>query len=378
MQKRVKIIHVLHAVGGVDVYLRLLLRFVDPNRFEFIIIHGNQDTKQPYFDKLGNQINEYFIPIQREISVKEDVSSIRQLRRILKDTNPDIIHSHSAKGGIIARSAAYGLGIKQFYTPHAFSYLSSEGKFKKFVFLQIERIFKHTDNFVLATSDSEKNRAIHEVGYKSDRVIVYQNSVEPIAEEIFKKISFNIPENYICSIGRPSFQKNIESMVKVFAQVKKKIPDLSFVLMGVGFHAPNEPTVKELIAKFQLENSFIMLPWVDREEVFPIVKKAKLYISTSRYEGLPYSIIESLALGKACVVSDCDGNKDLVHDEVNGKVYAQSKIEEKMVEGIIELIQDENKRMLFEKNALELFEKNYNIEKTIGDLESIYLGSSTV
>ena len=376
MNKKKKIMHVLHAVGGVDVYLRLLLKHIDPNEFEIIVVHGKSDTGSKYFDKNNLQIKEYLLPIQREINLLKDTKSILELSKIIKKENPDIIHAHSAKGGIIARSVAWFLNINILYTPHAFSYLSTDSLIKRNLFKLIEKLFKYSGNFILATSPSETKRAIEELNYKSPKVLLYNNSVENIQLSENQNSEFNLPKEYICSIGRPSYQKNIEAMVRVFSQVKAKIPEMNFVLMGVGFHSPNEQKVRELIEHLGLKESFILLPWVSRDEIFPIIKNSKLYISTSRYEGLPYSIIESLALGKACVVSDCDGNRDLVKEEYNGKIYAQNEVEQKMANGIIELLKDNQKRENFEKNALKLFQENYDIEKTIIQVEKIYTSLS--
>jgi len=371
--------HVLHAVGGVDVYLRLLLKYVDMEKFEFIIVHGTNDTEIPYLDKSGGVIKEYKLSVQREINPVLDFRSIRELRKILDQEKPDLIHAHSAKGGIIARSAAILKKISVLYTPHAFSYLSAETDIKKKLFKGIEKIYKNSGNFILATSPSEANRAIDEIGYKPEKVLVFNNSVEPVCSNEFNNQTtrFELPEDYICSIGRPSYQKNIETMVEVFKRVKEQLPGLSFVLMGVGFHAPNEKEVKQLIKKYNLQDDFIMLPWVSREEIFPIIKKSKFYVSTSRYEGLPYSIIESLALGKACVVSDCDGNRDLIKNDFNGKIYQLEKLIDKMPTGIIQLLQNSELRNKFEQNAYILFEQNYNIEKTIRLLEEIYEEASS-
>ncbi len=379
MPKRIKIMHVLHAVGGVDVYLRLLLKYVDMEKFEFIIVHGTNDTEIPYLDKSGGVIKEYKLSVQREINPVLDFRSIRELRKILDQEKPDLIHAHSAKGGIIARSAAILKKISVLYTPHAFSYLSAETDIKKKLFKGIEKIYKNSGNFILATSPSEANRAIDEIGYKPEKVLVFNNSVEPVCSNEFNNQTtrFELPEDYICSIGRPSYQKNIETMVEVFKRVKEQLPGLSFVLMGVGFHAPNEKEVKQLIKKYNLQDDFIMLPWVSREEIFPIIKKSKFYVSTSRYEGLPYSIIESLALGKACVVSDCDGNRDLIKNDFNGKIYQLEKLIDKMPTGIIQLLQNSELRNKFEQNAYILFEQNYNIEKTIRLLEEIYEEASS-
>ena len=161
-------------------------------------------------------------------------------------------------------------------------------------------------------------------------------------------------------------------MVEMFLEVKNEFPDFIMVLMGVGFHSPEKSKIEELILKNNLQDSFLMLPWMKREDIFPIIKNAKLYISTSRYEGLPYSIIESMAIGKAFVVTDCDGNRDLVQQGVNGFVVDQNNLVEQMPKAICTLLNNEQKRNEFEKNSLTLFHQNYNIEKTIGKLEAIY------
>jgi len=376
MKQKTKVLHVLHAVGGVDVYLRLLLKHIESSKFELIIVHGKNDTNSKYLVQNNAEIKEYLLPIQREIHPMKDAQSIIELRKIIKKENPDVIHAHSAKGGIIARSAALFSNTKVLYTPHAFSYLSTDNLIKKGLFKFIEKLYKYTGNYILATSPSESNRATEEINYKKEKVLLWNNSVEDIHTSENIKSTFELPENYICSIGRPSYQKNIEVMVKVFHQVKKEIPEINMVLMGVGFHSPNEQEVRSLIDRLGLTESFILLPWVSREEIFPIVKKSKLYISTARYEGLPYSIIESLALGKACVVSDCDGNRDLVIEDYNGTIIKQDELTSKMAQAIISLLKDDKKRTTYEQNALQLFNEKYNINTTIKYLEKIYTSLS--
>ena len=102
-----------------------------------------------------------------------------------------------------------------------------------------------------------------------------------------------------------------------------------------------------------------------------IIKGSRLYISTSRYEGLPYSIIESLALGKACVVTKCDGNKDLIQTGINGYVVNQGSVK-KMVKKIEKLYMNDEIRKKFERASFEFFCQKYNIEKNIYLLENIY------
>ncbi len=81
--------------------------------------------------------------------------------------------------------------------------------------------------------------------------------------------------------------------------------------MGVGYHSGELDNVMQLIDQLDLKQNVTLLPWTSREDVFNVIKKARVYVSTSRYEGMPYSVIEAMALGKPCIVSDCDGNSTL-------------------------------------------------------------------
>lgn len=369
--KKIKIIHILNSVGGVDVSLRLILENCNSEEFENIIIHGKHDTKSVYINKNGKPLKEYKLPIQREISIFRDLKAIYNTIKILKIEKPNIIHAHSAKGGVIARTASLFYKIKVLHTPQAYSYLSSPKGLKRIVFLGIEKALKNFSSILVASSTSELNRGLFEVGYKKQNTELFNNSINPITINSEDKISSQIPKKYICSVGRPSFQKNIEMMIKVIKELKKMIPEIHLVLLGVGEYSPNKNKVEELIIKYKLKDNVTLIPWIAREKIFQIISKSELYISTARYEGLPYSIIEALALGKACIVTNCDGNRDLVKNAINGYVVEENEIKS-MANRIFELYNDNKKRKKFELNSFDSFNLNYNIEKNIVNVETIY------
>jgi len=368
-----KVLHIGHAVGGVDVYIRQIISHINTDKFELIIAHGTDDTKENYVDKNGNSIKEYKIGISRNIHPIKDFVATMKLISIIQNEKPDVIHAHSSKGGVLARVASLFYKTKVLYTPNAFSFLSTSNKLKRSIFIGVEKVLKPF-SILLASSYSEAKRGLNQVGFDTSNVIVFENSVPPITEEQTQKASsITLPEKYICSIGRPSYQKNIEEMVEVYRKVSQKVPDVYMVLMGVGFYSPNLDNVKRLLKEYQLENKFILIPWISREDVFPVIKKSLLYISTARYEGLPYSIIESLSIGKACVVSDCDGNRDLVDHAQNGFVIPEEELSDKMPDAILELIHNPELRTQFEQQSKEKFEQRYNIYNNISKMEAIYL-----
>lgn len=368
--KKIKIAHILNSVGGVDVSLRLILENCNPNQFEHIVVHGQNDTKVNFVNKDHRKLIDYKLSIQREISPLNDFKAIYNTIKILKAENPDIIHAHSAKGGIIGRVASIFFNTKVLHTPQAYSYLSSPKGLKRKIFLVIEKFFKNINSILVASSPSELNRGINDVGYKRKNTNLFNNSINPI-ELDNDQISISLPSDFICSVGRPSFQKNIEMMVEVIREVKKVIPKIHLVILGVGEYSPNKKNIEKLITKYTLEQNITLVPWIYRGEIFKIIKKSKFYISTARYEGLPYSIIESLALKKACVVTNTDGNRDLVKNEINGYVVEENDIKT-MANRIFTLYNDDEKRKVFEHNAFASFKSNYNIENNILNIERIY------
>lgn len=370
MNNKIKIAHILHCVGGVDVSLRLILENIDSNKFQNVIIHGETDANRGFIDNKNKAIIDYKVSITRNITFFQDLISIFQTYKILKKEQPQVIHAHSAKGGVIGRIVGHFLGINVLYTPQAFSYLSTNNNIKRKIFLFIEKVLKTKNNYILASSSSEKTRAIEEVGYEKDKVILFNNSINSINSIAHLQIDKTWPDEYICTVGRPSYQKNIELMLRVIYEVKKE-KNIHLVIMGVGHHSENLDYVKRLIVELNLTDSVTLIDWTDRENIFNIISNSKFYISTARYEGLPYSVIESLALSKPCIVSDCDGNKDLIQNNYNGYVIENENIEE-YVTKTKALLEDIHLLNKLSFNAQKSFSENYNIKNNISILEKVY------
>lgn len=370
---RTKVAHILHSVGGVEVYLDLVTKNIDSSEFETIIIHGKPKKNKQYFNKDNQVVKQFFVPMTRDISIVTDLKCIYETIKILKREKPNLIHAHSAKGGIIARLASLFYKVNVLHTPHAYSYLSTNSKLKRNFFLGIERLFKRFNSILLATSESELERGTNEVGYKKEKAYLFNNSIKPVVPSSIKlEINYSLPKNYICTVGRPSYQKNIEMMVEIIHLAKYSIPNIHMVVMGLGVVSPNTESVKQLIREKGLESNFTLIEWMERDKALQVISNSAFYLSTSRYEGLPYAIIESLALSKAIIATNCDGNKDLVKNNFNGFLMPQ-KNEKLIAEKVIELSNNFEMRKTFERNSFELFENNFNIDSNISKLENIYL-----
>lgn len=378
-----KILHIGNLKSGIDTYVRNTVALAS-DKFEFVIVNGADDNSKPYM-RHGKQVKTYSIDMYRALNPVKDIKAVMQAIKIIKKEKPDLVHCHSAKGGVIGRFAAFLTGTNVVYTAHAFSFLSAESAKKKQIFLLLEKIAK-LNSYLLACSGSERELGIKVVGFNEKKAFAWNNAV-PDADKGLTRISqisrissqnneasdLPVPkegERYITSIGRPSYQKNPLFMVEVAHGIHLKHPDIKFYLLGVGFYSPMLEDMKKLIHQYDMDDTFFLLPWLSHEETLKYVKGSMLYFMTSLYEGLPISVIEAMSLGKAIVASDVLGNKDCVKDGYNG--YLLPLKEEVFVEKMNELVENDEKRKEMEKNSRSYFESDFFIDNRIKALEDIY------
>ncbi len=369
-----KILHIGNLKSGIDTYVRNTVAMAS-DEFEFVIVNGADDNNKPYL-RHGRQVKTYSIDMYRALNPMKDLKAVAQALRIIRKEKPDLVHCHSAKGGVIGRFAAFLTGTKVVYTAHAFSFLSAESSKKRKVFLLLEKIAK-LNSWLLACSGSERELGIKVVGFKEEKAYAWNNATLDSLPQISQRtqISSTLPvpkdgERYITSIGRPSYQKNPLFMVEVAHGIHLKYPDVKFYLLGVGFYSPMLEDMKALIHRYGMDDTFYLLPWLSHEETLRYVKGSMLYFMTSLYEGLPISVIEAMSLGKAVVASDVLGNKDCVKDGYNG--YLLPLDVTAFVEKMNGLIEDDEKRKVMERNSRAYFESDFLIDNRIHALEDIY------
>lgn len=360
-----KILHIGQLIGGLDIYIRNSVTYADKS-FDFVIISGKSDNNQPIV-RNGEIVKEYKISLYRSLNPFKDIRGLMQILKIIRREKPDVIHCHSAKGGFIGRIAGCITGVKTYYTPHAFSFLSTQNKFKKIFFLCLEKMVR-LNSYLLACSESERKLGVEVVHYKKERAFAWNNSVPDISTIKEPKEPSSFP--YICYVGRPSYQKNTFFLVNVIKEVHKIHPNVRFYLLGVGYYSPDLEKMNKLIADYKLSEVINLLPWLSHDETLEYMKNAMFYLTVSRYEGLPLAVIEAMSLSKAIIASDVLGNKDCVKDGYNG--YLLPLEENLFVDRINSLIKNEVELGILGNNSRKSFERDFFIENRIKYLEDFY------
>ena len=117
-KKKIKILHVAQAAGGVDRYIRMLLKYLDKEKFENILV-----CSQDFREKDYKNLVDFFEQVKMDRAIgSNDLKAIGEVRRLIKRYNPDIVYAHSSKAGAIARVADIGLKNHCLYNPHGWAF----------------------------------------------------------------------------------------------------------------------------------------------------------------------------------------------------------------------------------------------------------------
>jgi glycosyltransferase involved in cell wall biosynthesis len=362
--RKTKILHVTHAHGGIKTFIENIVNFSSNDKFEHYIV--GTDVIKNYGIKFKQKKD---IFISRAPNPIQDIISLIKIIFYIRSTEPDIIHCHSAKGGFIGRLAAKYSKKKCVYTPNAFSYLGFQGV-KKYIFIYMEIISKYLTDMLLAVSNSEAQRAEFEVGYKKKKISTIKNSIIVEKNDLLPN---NFNSQKIGMVGRLIYQKNPLMFFKVASLIHKDFPDIKFELLGAGYQDYLSKEAECFIKENKMELYCSIRTWgTNKDEMKEFYESLAIFILTSNFEGLPYSLLEAMSKGIPCVVTEADGNRDVIKDYDNGFIVPINDAN-LMAQKISLLLSDKE---LYRQIAIQgyqtVFEK-HNIKKNITQYEDIYL-----
>lgn len=154
--KKIRILHVAQAAGGVDRYLKMLLKYLDKNRFENIVI-ASHDYKQEEYRGLADHFE--YLDMERSIGYR-DLKAAVSLRKRIRYYQPDSIYAHSSKAGALCRLANLGLSSLCVYNPHGWSFMMQVPNRKRKVYALLERGMAFFTDQIVCISEAEKKSCV--------------------------------------------------------------------------------------------------------------------------------------------------------------------------------------------------------------------------
>jgi len=349
--------------GGIVVLVKSLVENLPDD--EHIIVHDERAHVTKFTDirKQFARTNARFVrwqSAQRSISFGKDWAAFWELYRILKRLKKqhqiDAVHLHSSKSGFIGRFVCKLLKINNvIYTPNGAPFLVGTSRFSNFLYKQLERLGYGFGGQVVTCSPSEQVE-YEKIGIRS---ITINNGIP------FDRISgYDMePGNKkfcIVTSGRIINQKN-PALFNNIAQYFEELKQFQFVWIGDG-------PERALLTSSNIK----VTGWLPGEEVARLISSANVYLSTANFEGLPYAVLEALALKKPVLLTDSVGNRDLVKSCLNGDLFKHH------AEAIVKLLQYFNNASMLnimgEYSALH-GKESFNVNHTFTRYKDLYKGS---
>ena len=353
--------------GGAPKHINILAKNIGSEFQIYFAAPISEPFGKEWYSVYGEQ--SFFELKHRNFSILK----LLQLSAFIKKNNIKIIHAHGKGAGLYARLLKLLLGskVKVIFTFHGL-HIAQYNPLKKGLYLLFERVSSKLTDVIINVSNGEQANCLKYKLFNPSKSKVIYNSI-PETQNNKSKISLRIELNLpgdkfiVLSIVRFSFAKNIEDTIAI-AELLKHDNRFLFVLVGDG------ETKEEIyygIEKKKLNNSLLT---GFKDNPLDYILSSDVYLSTSRWEGLPYSLIEASMSGLPIVATNVVGNNEVVHNGKNGKLFKVGDIHTAVNE-IIEICTNKSISDFYSFSAKQIYKENFSVDKMINQMKNIYNSS---
>ncbi len=350
--------------GGVEATVMNYYRNIDHSKIQYDFICDEDSTNIPYeeIEKLGGKV--ILIPPYQKVFAYQ-----KELKRVLKEGNYKIVHSHINTLSVFPLRAAKKAGVPV-RIAHNHS-TTNKAEWKKNLMKQALKPFaKVYSTHYFACTEHAGRWLFGDKEFDNGNVFVMNNAIdldkfkfdEKIRKKVREELNINDNTTVIGHIGRFMKQKNHEFIVDIFNEYHKRNKNSLLLLVGQG---PLMDQIKEQVLNLGLKDSVKFLG--QRNDANEIYQAMDLFLFPSLYEGLGMVVVEAQCSGLPCVASTEVPEIAKVTD--NMKFLSLGDKVEVWIDTIFKLL-DNYKRKDCSKDARNC---GYDIKEKVKKLEDNYL-----
>ena len=267
--------------------------------------------------------------------------SVSELSRVIREQKPDLIHAHDMRAGLFSALSCGKIPLISHIHNNAYDARGLSPKTVGYLLAGFRA--KH---IFWVSQSSFDGYAFH--GLFAQKSSVLYNVID--TDEIYAKLSqdTNTYDYDMIYVGRLTYQKNPQRLLRLCARLKQDKPDLKVAIVGTG---ELEDELKALCRELNLEDTVYFLDF--QPNPIKMVADSKAMILTSRWEGTPMCALEAMALGTPVVSTPSDGMKDLLTDGISGYL---TEDDEQMAEDLLKIFTQPEHRQLLAENARKKFD----------------------
>lgn len=383
--KKIKVLRIINRfnIGGPTYNATFLTKFLG-DEFETLLVGGLPEEDEA--DSL-HILQQYGVdPIlleqmKRNPNLSADYKAYKALRKIIRNFQPDIVHTHAAKAGALGRRAAKAEKIPVIvHTYHGHVFNGYFSPLKTTFFKKIERNLAKISSKIVAISPLQKDDLV----FKHKICGAEKMTVVPLGFDLNRfhlnkdenrlkiRAQYNIDESEIAIgiIGRLAPIKNHDFFMDVLEQISQlTTKNIRVFIVGDGEERSNiEARIKNYNwpKQFKIE----LTSWV--KDIAAFNPAMDIICLCSKNEGTPVSLIEAQAANIPVISTNVGGVSDVVCDKKTGIIVTSNK-KEAYTEELLKLIEDEQHRIALGKGGWDFVKDNFHYTRLVTDIKELYL-----
>ena len=358
-------------VGGPALMATVLSDLLDPGRFDHRIVAGSiGEGEGDYVSLRAPHLAVLKVRgLGRAPRPADDLRALIGLIDVIRRFRPHIVHTHTAKAGVLGRLAAWSCGVPA--TVHSFHGHLLHGYFSpvgRTAVVGVERMLARPTNRLVAVGDRVRSDLLAAgIGRANQFVVVPPGTrLGPLPSRSAARIRLGLrPDSVVVTlVARLTPIKRPERFVQLAGALAGAHPDVQFVVAGGGELLDS---LQDLATRLRAPVHF--LGWMS--DVETVYSASDVVVLTSDNEGMPVSLIEAALAGRPCVTTDVGGASEVVASGTTGIVTA-TDVGALLAAAVGRLLDDEELRRTMGAAAAERAHRFFGAERLADDIADIY------
>lgn len=316
--------------------------------------------------------------LRRAIHPWRDVQAYWDLKRALGRFRPDVVHTHSAKAGILGRRAAWSLKVPVVvHTVHGAPFHRYQPWWVRELFRRCERYAARRCHALISVADAMTELLVEaHVAPREKCTTIYSGmEVEPfLGSDEFRHptraaLGFKDEHVVVGKIARLFPLKGHDDVVDAAKIVLARYPHVRFLLIGDGILRDQ---LAQRIARAGLTSHFVFTGLVSPHEIAKFISAMDILVHASLREGLARALPQALLAGKPAISYDIDGAREVVLDSQTGYLVSPRDVKG-LAEAIIKLVIDPERRAQFGMAGRALCLQRFRHETMTAAIRQLYL-----
>lgn len=372
--ERKKILYVITKsnFGGAQRYVYELATELPKDAFEVVVAFGGNGLLKEKLESAGIRTRtiENF---ERDIHFFKEFHAYAELKKILKEENPDIVHLNSSKAAALGAYASRACGIKKvIFTAHGWPFFEDRSfLWRKVIWFVSWLTVRKSDEVILVSqfdhihSHMEHMRKKFSVIRTAVPAIPFLSRDEARAKLFPEAVrTLHAHDTWVVSTGEHIPNKNLFYALKAVQKYNESHDSkIFFTLMSNG---EERGALENFVVKHNLQDEVIFTGYVDGAREY--LKAFDIFILPSRKEGMPYGLLEAGSAGLACIASKVGGIPEIIDDQKNG-LLIDPKDEDSLVNALNTLTSSPEKTEQYARSLQDKIATQFSLlrmlEKTV-------------